>query len=80
MPLRDHFRPPLSQLASWEGLHGGWPMVIVQQLGKKLPAHYIAEPRVHPGSQVEIDVATFDREDRSADLVRPEQAGAPAPL
>lgn len=63
MPLRDHFRPPLSELASWEGLHGGWPMVIVQQLGPLLPAEYRAEPRVHLGAQIEIDVATFDRDE-----------------
>ena len=34
MPLRDHFRPPLDNVASWEELHGRWPMVIVQQLVK----------------------------------------------
>jgi hypothetical protein len=28
MPLRDHFRPPLSDRRSWEELHGGWPMMI----------------------------------------------------
>ena len=57
MPLRDHFRPPLDNVASWEGFHGGWPMVIVQQLRKLLPAGYVAEPRVHLGSRAEIDVA-----------------------
>jgi hypothetical protein len=62
MPLRDHFRPPLDTIASWEGFHGGWPMVIVQQLRKQLPAGYVAEPRVHSGSQVEIDVATFAKD------------------
>jgi hypothetical protein len=61
MPLRDHFRPPLSNVASWEGFHGGWPMVIVQQLRKRLPSGYVAEPRVHSGSQVEIDVAAFEK-------------------
>src|SRR5271157_5047290 len=60
MPLRDHFRPPLDEITSWEGFHGGWPMVIVQQLRKQLPAGYVAEPRVHSGSQVEVDVATFE--------------------
>ncbi len=75
MPLRDHFRPPLSQVASWEGLHGGWPMVIVQQLGRNLPPQYVAEPRVHLGSQVEIDVATFDHEGRT-DLLDAEHTGA----
>src|SRR4051794_25007306 len=60
MPLRDHFHPPLSARASWEGLHGQWPAVIVQHLGKALPARYSAEPRVHLGSQIEIDVASFE--------------------
>jgi Protein of unknown function (DUF4058) len=62
MPLRDHFRPPLDKIASWEGFHGQWPAVIVQQLRKQLPPGYVAEPRVHSGSQVEIDVAAFEKE------------------
>ena len=62
MPLRDHFRPPVSLVASWEGFHGGWPMVIVQQLVEKLPPRYVAAPRVHSGFYVEIDVATYDTE------------------
>ena len=60
MPLRDHFRAPLDETSSWEGLHGQWPAVIVQHLRKRLPAGYVAEPRVHSGSQVEIDVAAFE--------------------
>jgi hypothetical protein len=48
-------------LTSWEGFHGGWPMVIVQQLRKQLPPGYVAEPRVHLGSQAEIDVAAFEK-------------------
>src|SRR5262245_50820852 len=40
-------------------------MVIVQQLRKQLPAGYVAEPRVHSGSQVEIDVAAFENTDAS---------------
>ena len=63
MPLRDHFRPTLDLITSWEGFHGQWPAVIVQQLRKQLPAGYVAEPRVHSGSQVEIDVAAFEEED-----------------
>ena len=62
MPLRDHFRPPFDDLTAWEGFHGGWPMVIVQKLGRELPARYVAAPRVHLGSLVEIDVATYDSE------------------
>jgi hypothetical protein len=62
MPLRDHFRPPLDDLRHWEGLHGGWPMMIVASLRRKLPRRYFAEPRVHSGSSAEIDVATFENE------------------
>jgi hypothetical protein len=69
MPLRDHFRPPLDEIASWEGFHGGWPMVIVQQMRRVLPPGYVAEPRVHSGLQFEIDVSTFER-----DAVRPDSS------
>jgi hypothetical protein len=60
MPLRDHFRPPLDNITSWEGFHGQWPAVIVQYLRRKLPVGYVAEPRVHAGSKAEIDVAAFE--------------------
>ena len=60
MPLRDHFHPPVSKKASWEGFHGGWPMVIVQQLRKQLPPGFVAEPRVHLGTLMEIDVGALE--------------------
>lgn len=47
MPLRDHFRPPLDDVHSWDELHGGWPMTIVQELTKILPDRYFAAPGVH---------------------------------
>lgn len=62
MPLRDHFRPPLSNQRSWQAIHGGWPMMIVSALGRKLPPRYIAEPQVQLGSSIEIDVATFEED------------------
>jgi len=65
MPLRDHFRPPVDNVTSWEQFHGQWPAVIVQHLRKKLPAGYIAGPRVHFGSYVEIDVAAFENQESS---------------
>src|SRR5579872_2801158 len=63
VPLRDHFRPPVDDIASWEELHGQWPAIIVQHLREKLPDGYVAGPHVHSGSQVEIDVATFVKDD-----------------
>ena len=62
MPLRDHFHPPLSDRSPWEAVHGGWPMVIVQQLVRTLPDRYVAEPRVHLGALWEVDIATLDRD------------------
>jgi hypothetical protein len=54
MPLRDHFRPPLSDRRSWEGFHGGWPMMIVDALGRSLSESYFAEPRIDTGSSNEV--------------------------
>lgn len=35
-------------------------MMIVSALGRELLAGYVAEPTVHLGPVVEVDVATFD--------------------
>lgn len=66
MPLRDHFRAPLDNVASWQELHGQWPAVIVQHLRKKLPAGYVAAPHVQLGSPLEIDVSAFEKDDAPA--------------
>ena len=61
MPLRDHFRPPVSLLTTCDALHGMWPAEIVRQLRTRLPRGYVAAPTVHPGSQIEIDVAALQQ-------------------
>jgi hypothetical protein len=61
MPLRDHFRPPISTRRSWEGFHGAWPAMMVQRLVRLLPDDYTAEPRVHLGAYYDIDV--YGRDD-----------------
>ncbi len=63
MPLRDHFRPPLDNLTAWEGLHSGWPMVIVMALSHVLPRRYVAAPGMHSGALVEVDIATYEHEE-----------------
>ncbi|MBX9628576.1 MAG: DUF4058 family protein [Gemmataceae bacterium] len=60
MPLRDHFRPPLSEVRAWEGFHSAWASSISDALNQSLPTGYFAEEEVHAGRNVEIDVATFD--------------------
>jgi Protein of unknown function (DUF4058) len=62
MPLRDHFRPPVDTIASWEEVHGAWPTTIAYRLNSSLPPNYRCGVKVHLGSLVEIDVATFERD------------------
>ena len=66
MPLRDHFRPPTSKRATWEGFHAMWPTTIVQHLRKRLPPGFVAEPRVHLGAYMEIDVTAYETDDAPA--------------
>lgn len=69
MPLRDHFRPPISELNSWEEIHGGWPMVIVQHLRRILPLGYAAAPKVRLGPYFEIDIGSFERDHQSSTMI-----------
>lgn len=66
MPLRDHFRAPLDDIASWEELHGAWPTVIVMALNRTLPPRHVAAPRVHLGASMEIDVSAYDKDEPAA--------------
>lgn len=63
MPLRDHFRPPISSRHSWEGFHAQWPAMLVQRLSPVLPDGYSAEPRVRLGRYFELDVGGFESDD-----------------
>lgn len=61
MPLRDHFHPPLSLRKGWSGVHSQWLSMVVQRLnGGILSAEFEAEPEVHPGTALSIDVATYE--------------------
>jgi hypothetical protein len=68
MPLRDHFCPPVSRQVSWEEIHGQWPAVIVQQLKTQLPPGYVSGPKVHVGSSIEIDIATYEQDNAPPSL------------
>ncbi|MBX3398790.1 MAG: hypothetical protein KF873_08625 [Gemmataceae bacterium] len=75
MPLRDHFRPPLSEQFSWDLFHGQWPAMIVLELGRWLPPNFYAGPSVRLGSGVEVDIAAFE----SVGIPAPPQPG-PVPV
>ncbi|MBX9584397.1 MAG: hypothetical protein K2X87_29200 [Gemmataceae bacterium] len=77
MPLRDHFRPPVSRRHSWEGFFGGWPAVAGQQLVRRLPPGYSAEPRVHLGAYRAEDEG--DDPDEPPPVVVPAGPVVPAP-
>jgi hypothetical protein len=63
MPLRDHFHKPALEKFHWEGFHSAWANTIVRQLNTQwLPERYRAEPQIHLGSEVEVDVAALDEE------------------
>ncbi len=63
MPLRDHFHPPVSIRKSWESIHHHWASMIVMRLNAGvLSERFESEPKVHHGSQIEIDVATYEDE------------------
>ncbi|HVK10354.1 MAG TPA: hypothetical protein VM597_16425 [Gemmataceae bacterium] len=61
MMLLDHFHPPVSTRKGWKGVHSQWAGAIVQRLNEVvLPRGFESEPEVHAGTQVVIDVGTFD--------------------
>ena len=79
MPLRDHFRSPVADRHSWDEVHGGWPMVIVQGLARRLPKRYTAAPQVHLGAFAQVDVTAFEHEEEtSRDLTSPSSNGGVA--
>jgi hypothetical protein len=87
MPLRDHFHPPVSNRASWEELHGAWPSTIAYRLNTLLPPQYRCGVKIHLGTRVELDAATFELQNSSepdaenhADAALAWQAAAPTLL
>ena len=63
MPLLDHFHPPLSERRHWEALHSRWANALVDQLNRDwLPECFFAEPHVHHGGHMQVDVATLKDE------------------
>ncbi len=62
MPLRDHFRPPLTKLAYGEELNAAWPDTIATRLNALLPPEYRSGLKIHFENLVEVDVAAYELE------------------
>jgi hypothetical protein len=56
--LRDHFHPPLSEQRHWHAFRNAWATHLADDLNRRLPEGWFAEPNVQFG--IEIDVATFE--------------------
>jgi hypothetical protein len=67
VPLLDHYRAPLYPLHRWESFHNRWANAIADTLDRTLPRRFFAEVQIHLGSQVETDVAEFERPVREDD-------------
>jgi hypothetical protein len=71
MPLRDHFHPPLKDGCPWTSFHSNWAVKMVDRLNPMIRSRgYRSLSEVHLGTQVEVDVATFEQ-DRSPGLFDP---------
>ena len=71
MPLRDHFRPPLSEERDGESFLNALAVSLADDLNRRLPEGYFAEEHTHGGTGVEIDVAAFE------EAGRPQADGGP---
>ncbi len=57
MPLRDHFRPPVSTQCGWPSIHMTWAVDVIEQLnGRLLPDGYRAEGEVSPATNQSFDL------------------------
>jgi hypothetical protein len=79
MPLLDHFHAPLDERYPWESFHSGWATRIADQLNERVPEEFVVAEHAHAGSNLEIDVATFEHGRTQARLERAGTAVALAP-
>jgi hypothetical protein len=62
MPLLDHFHPPLKDNPPWTSINTLWVAELTRWLNRTLPRDvYQARAQTHLGSQVEADVAEYER-------------------
>ncbi len=79
MPLLDHFHPPLREERHWEGFHSRWANALVDVLNEELlPPGFFAEAHIHLGARVEVDAATFQRQQPAGPGNGPATATLPA--
>ncbi len=68
MPLRDHFRLPVENAASFEDVLGAWPAAIAYRLNVLLPARYRCSVKAHRASE---NWLTIDDGEKDEEFFRP---------
>ena len=58
MNLLDHHHPPVKKAVPWESFHGGWLNALAEDLNRRLPPRYFANPGYRLG--VEVDVGAVE--------------------
>ena len=72
MPLLDHFHAPLKDLPPWEAISTMWAASLARWLNRTLPqGEFIAYPTIHLGTQVEADVAEYEKRANGASVDGP---------
>jgi hypothetical protein len=69
MPLLDHFHPPLYPQHHWQSFHANWATRLADAIQVQLPPDFQVEEN-SPGADLEIDVATYEKEDASSRTAR----------
>ncbi len=62
MPLLDHFHPPLYPHHPWESFHANWATRLADAITLLVPSDFQVEQVCHGGARLEIDVATYEKE------------------
>jgi hypothetical protein len=69
MPLLDHFHPPLYPQHHWQSFHANWATRLADAIQAQLPPEFQVEEN-SPGASLEIDVATYEKEDAPSGVTR----------
>jgi hypothetical protein len=61
MPLYDHFHQPMKRKFPWTALHSAWATFLATNLVERwLPSPFTALEHTYMGTDIEIDVATYE--------------------
>lgn len=58
-----------------QGIHGRWPVAVLEYLNRKLPAKYRMLPTIHLGRYYEIDIGRVEREPYESETIDRNDSG-----